>query len=71
MPMMNNEQNTQNPQSLSSWLRTVHNELAIRRVETRSVPRPKRNRERERARREARQLFAEFYAEQAIQGALS
>ena len=40
------------------------------RREVRAAPRPKRNRERERARREARQLFAQYYADQAIALAL-
>lgn len=52
--------------NLSSWLTTVHSHLEQRRVERSSMPRPKRNRERERARREARQLFREFYAERAL-----
>jgi hypothetical protein len=44
----------------------VSSELSIRRIEARSTPRPKRNRERERARREARQLFVEYYADRAL-----
>ena len=51
---------------LTQWLRTVNAHLAVRRMETRARPQPKRNRERERARREARQLFAQYYAEQAM-----
>ena len=51
---------------LTQWLKTVNAHLAVRRMESRARPQPKRNRERERARREARQLFAEYYAEQAI-----
>lgn len=59
--MMNIEKTT-----LQSWLSGVSTHLAVRRVETRATPKPKRNRERERARREARQLFAAYYAERAI-----
>lgn len=54
------------PTTLHTWLKGVSSELSIRRIEARATPRPKRNREREKARREARQLFAEFYAERAI-----
>jgi hypothetical protein len=59
--MMNMKANT-----LQGWLTGVSGELAVRREESRALPRPKRNRERERARREARQLFAAYYAERAI-----
>ncbi len=48
---------------LKSWLDEVKDHLTVRRLESRTVPRPKRNRERERARREARQLFAQYYSE--------
>jgi len=51
---------------LNNWLKSVNAHLAVRRMETRARPQPKRNRERERARREARQLFAQYYAEQAM-----
>ncbi len=54
------------PTTLHTWLRGVSSELSIRRIEARSTPRPKRNRERERARREARQLFVEYYADRAL-----
>lgn len=50
---------------LDSWLHAVSRQLQVRRLENQGRPRPKRNRERERARREARQLFARWYAEQA------
>lgn len=56
----------QNPAMLNSWLKAVNTHLEVRRSEVRSTPRPKRNRARERARREARQLFAEHYANLAI-----
>lgn len=52
--------------TLDNWLQAVNNHLAVRRIETSATPRPKRNRERERARREARQLFAQYYQERAI-----
>jgi hypothetical protein len=52
--------------TLHSWLDAVNDHLTVRRSEMRSIPRPKRNRERERARREARQLFAQYYQEHAI-----
>ena len=51
---------------LDNWLKAVSNHLEYRRVESQARPRPKRNRERERARREARQLFIEYYAEIAV-----
>jgi hypothetical protein len=57
---------TKQDNTLQSWLQSVSSELEVRRIETRALPRPKRNREREKARREARQLFAAYYAEQAI-----
>ena len=60
--MMNADKTT-----LSSWLKTVSVELQVRRDESRALPRPKRNRERERARREARQLFQAYYAERALE----
>jgi len=52
--------------TLHSWLDGVKDHLTVRRSEMRSIPRPKRNRERERARREARQLFAQYYQENAL-----
>lgn len=52
--------------TLNNWLRAVNDHLAVRRMEQRAMPRPKRNRDRERARREARQLFAQYYAERAL-----
>lgn len=52
--------------TLHTWLRTVHSFIGQRRVDRGALPRPKRNRERERARREARQLFREYYAELAV-----
>lgn len=51
---------------LHSWLNAVSRQLQVRRVENQARPRPKRNRERERARREARQLFARWYADRAV-----
>jgi hypothetical protein len=59
--------NTGKVSTLHGWLKTISVELAVRRDESRALPRPKRNRERERARREARQLFANYYAERAIE----
>ncbi len=52
--------------TLNRWLKAVNTHLHVRRAEIQALPRPKRNRERERARREARQLFAQFYADQAV-----
>lgn len=52
--------------TLDNWLKAVSSHLAVRRMEQHAAPRPKRNRERERARREARQLFAQYYQERAI-----
>lgn len=52
--------------TLTTWLQAVNGQLQARRIETQSLTRPKRNRERERARREARILFSQFYAEQAM-----
>jgi hypothetical protein len=57
---------TEKTDTLKSWLSQVNGQLQVRRVETQGVSRPKRNRDRERARREARALFSEFYAEMAI-----
>lgn len=54
--------------ALNTWLQTVHKHLEFRRTERLTAPRPSRNRERERARREARQLFLEYYRETALQG---
>jgi hypothetical protein len=51
---------------LDAWLSAVSSHLAVRRVEGRGQARPKRNRERERARREARLLFAEYYRDLAV-----
>jgi hypothetical protein len=59
--------NSENTGTLTHWLSGVRTQLQIRREETRALPRPKRNRERERARREARQLFATYYADCAIE----
>lgn len=53
--------------TLSSWLSAVSTHLQVRRITSQGTPKPKRNRERERARREARQLFAQFYAERAFE----
>lgn len=58
--------NTRMNPSLKSWLSAVNSHLEVRRVENQARPRPKRNRERERARREARKLFAQYYADLAI-----
>jgi len=55
--------------TLTHWLKAVSSHLEVRRVENQARPRPKRNRERERARREARQLFAQYYAEIAVASA--
>jgi hypothetical protein len=52
--------------SLTHWLDAVNDHLTVRRTENRTIPRPKRNRERERARREARQLFVQYYTEKAV-----
>jgi hypothetical protein len=52
--------------SLSTWLDAVSDHLTVRRMEQRNLPRPKRNRDRERARREARQLFAQYYQKRAL-----
>jgi hypothetical protein len=52
--------------TLSAWLTAVNAHLDVRRTELQATPRPKRNRERERARREARQLFAQFDADRAL-----
>ncbi len=57
---------TDNTPTLDNWLKAVNSHLAVRRIEAQATPRPKRNRERERARREARQLFAQYYQERAI-----
>ncbi len=53
-------------QTLSHWLTAVSSQLQVRRIENQGRPRPTRNRERERARREARKLFADYYAEVAL-----
>ena len=53
--------------TLNTWLDAVTDHLTVRRMEMRTIPRPKRNRERERARREARQLFAQYYAEHTFE----
>lgn len=52
--------------TLSSWLQAVNSHLEVRREEVRAQPSPKRNRAREKARREARQLFAQYHAHLAI-----
>lgn len=51
--------------ALSDWLTEVNQELRIRRSSQRPTPHH-RNRARERARREAYQLFMEFYADRAL-----
>ncbi len=51
---------------LHTWLRHVHQHLEVRKSERQAAPRPKRNRDRERARREARQLFTQYYQESAL-----
>lgn len=58
--------NVKEDNTLHGWLKTVSTELSIRRIEARATPRPKRNREREKARREARQLFQSYYQEVAV-----
>gem|GEM_PF-3273881 len=55
------------PSSLNSWLTNINGEIASIRRHRLAAPRPKRNRARERARREARQLFREYELDQAIQ----
>ena len=55
------------PTSLRSWLSNINGEIAAIRRHRLAAPRPKRNRARERARREARQLFREYELDQAIQ----
>jgi len=50
---------------LNSWLANVNQHLDQRRTDRSALPRTKRNRERERARREARQLFREYEMELA------
>ncbi|MFO0725014.1 MAG: hypothetical protein U1E65_14640 [Myxococcota bacterium] len=62
---MINTQPTKTP-NFKNWLSVVSDHLDQRRMDKRSLPRPKRNRERERARREARQLFRDYYAELAL-----
>jgi hypothetical protein len=52
--------------TLSAWLSAVNAHLDVRRDQVQTQLKPKRNRERERARREARQLFAEFRTEQVL-----
>jgi hypothetical protein len=49
-----------------SWLGAVNAHLSVRRLHAAAMPKPRRNREREKARRQARQLFAEYYADRAI-----
>ena len=70
---MTRSQNTQltanKTDVLDAWFQAVNSHLAVRRLETRNLPRPKRNRERERARRQARQLFAEYYRDLAVASA--
>lgn len=51
------------PKTLHSWLSVVNDHLDRRRVDRSTVARPKRNRDRERARREARALFRDYYTE--------
>ena len=52
--------------TLSKWLNAVSTHLDARRTERRAAPKPQRNRERERARREARQLFREYDLERTV-----
>lgn len=47
--------------AMHQWLRAVRADLEVRRRELAGVPRPPRNRAREKARREARQLFRAYY----------
>ncbi|MGF1509425.1 MAG: hypothetical protein ACFB9M_07980 [Myxococcota bacterium] len=54
-------------QFFNSWLDAVNTHLSVRRMEVAQSPKPSRNREREKARRQARQLFAEYYADRAIE----
>lgn len=60
---MMNHQRSDSKVNLNGWLSQVHSHLEQRRAERTTLPRPKRNRERERARREARQLFLDYYAD--------
>lgn len=55
--------------TLSTWLSAVSQHLEVRRAELRTLPKPARNREREKARRQARQLFAEYERDCAIEWA--
>ncbi len=55
------------PRFIDSWLDAVSNHISVRRQTLQDRPRPKRNREREKARRQARQLFAEYYADLAVE----
>jgi hypothetical protein len=59
-----------NNTSLSGWLQQVSEHLDQRRVDKQGETRPKRNRARERARREARQLFREYDTEQTLTAVL-
>ncbi|MBI4817346.1 MAG: hypothetical protein HY791_13870 [Deltaproteobacteria bacterium] len=56
--------------SLDSWLRAVNTHIEKRKVERQALPRQPRNRDRERARREARQLFREYEQELALMAAM-
>ncbi len=53
--------------NLNSWLSSVSNQLDGFRQQRRATPRPKRNRARERARREARQMFRDEELRIALQ----
>ena len=50
----------QNREPLNTWLRSVSTHIDARREERLVQPKPKRNRARERARREARVLMREY-----------
>ncbi|MEM1025557.1 MAG: hypothetical protein AAGD10_15945 [Myxococcota bacterium] len=54
---------------IDNWLDAISNHITVRRQTLQDRPRPKRNREREKARRQARQLFAEYYADLAVEHA--
>lgn len=65
--MMRTQHTTAGNLNLNSWLESVSNQLDNCRAERRSMPRPKRNRARERARREARQMFRDYELSIALQ----
>lgn len=64
--MMSNSATPNKAVVLDAWLDAVSSHLAVRKLEARCATRVARNRDRERARREARQLFADYYREIAI-----